>query len=400
MSRTVIIQDNVLKSDSNIKILKVLEESTIFRIIGKLTYRLTTCSYCHQHSMVKNGFKTVYIRDIPFNNKPVIIQLAKQRFLCCACHHSIIAQTKLVDKHAQISKRLRITIIAKLVKDTSVENIAQDLNLSPNTINRQITKIHNEFIHPSGTLPEHLSFDEVRTTNHQMSFLAINAENGNIISLLPNRISKNIIDHFERCYSLSSRKAVKSVVLDFNSSYHIFIKRLFPNAQIIADRFHLIQMLNRVTTQVRIATMRQFQWNSREYHLLKYYWRLYLKPFNQLESKNPTWKSHLKDRLTSEQVVSEGISTNSDFSEVYFAVQSIADAIRHQDKEKLLQLLRTKTTNPYLRTLLNTFKTRVKSIISALYSPLSNGRIEGMKALFVKLNKFNARLMDIEIGST
>ncbi|MBM6585005.1 transposase [Pediococcus acidilactici] len=78
-------------------------------------------------------------------------------------------------------------------------------------------------------------------------------------SLLPNRISKNIIEHFERCYSLSSRKAVKSVVLDFNSSYHIFIKRLFPNAQIIADRFHLIQMLNRVTIQVRITTVRQFQ---------------------------------------------------------------------------------------------------------------------------------------------
>ncbi|MBF7115612.1 transposase [Pediococcus pentosaceus] len=67
----------------------------------------------------------------------------------------------------------------------------------------------------------------------------MNAENGDIISLLPNRISKNIIDYFERCYSLSSRKVVKSVVLDFNSSYHIFIKRLFPNAQIIADRFHL-----------------------------------------------------------------------------------------------------------------------------------------------------------------
>lgn len=118
--------------------------------------------------------------------------------------------------------------------------------------------------------------------------------------------------------------------------------------------------------------MRQFQWNSREYHLLKYHWRLYLKLFNQLESKNPTWKSHLKDRLTSEQVVSEGISTNSYFSKVYFAVQSIANAIRLQDKEKLLQLLKTKTT-----TLLNTFKTRVKSIVYALYSPLSNGRIEG-----------------------
>lgn len=123
MSHIVIIQDNILKSDSNIKILKVLEESKIFRIIGKLTYRLITCSYCHQQSMVKNGFKIVCIRDIPFNNKSVIIQLTKQHFLCCACCHSITTQTKLVDKNAQISKRLRIPIITKLVKDTSVENM-------------------------------------------------------------------------------------------------------------------------------------------------------------------------------------------------------------------------------------------------------------------------------------
>ncbi|WP_412535299.1 transposase family protein, partial [Pediococcus acidilactici] len=39
--------------------------------------------------MVKNGFKTVYIRDIPFNDKPVILQIDKQRFLCKACHRSI-----------------------------------------------------------------------------------------------------------------------------------------------------------------------------------------------------------------------------------------------------------------------------------------------------------------------
>ncbi|MGX6980697.1 transposase [Pediococcus acidilactici] len=95
------------------------------------------------------------------------------------------------------------------------------------------------------------------------------------------------MDHFERCYSLTARRAVKSVVLDFNSSYHTFIKRLFPNAKIVVDRFHLIQMLNRLITQTRISVMRQFKWNSRNYRLLKYYWKLYLKPFNNLAIKHP-----------------------------------------------------------------------------------------------------------------
>ncbi len=53
-----------------------------------------------------------------------------------------------------------------------------------------------------------------------MNFFAINAESGVLVTLLPDRLSKNIINHFERCYSLTARKAFKSVILDFNSSYH------------------------------------------------------------------------------------------------------------------------------------------------------------------------------------
>ncbi|MFV5784329.1 transposase family protein, partial [Pediococcus acidilactici] len=88
-------------------------------MIGELTYRLTSCAYCHTRSIVKNGFKTVYIRDIPFNDKPVILQIDKQRFLCKACHRSIIAQTNLVKKHTQLTQRLKFSIINYLAKDLS-----------------------------------------------------------------------------------------------------------------------------------------------------------------------------------------------------------------------------------------------------------------------------------------
>lgn len=142
------------------------------------------------------------------------------------------------------------------------------------------------------------------------------------------------------------------IIYSVLSLYKIMSLKLIPKIEILfitsndTIAYPVVRLLNRVTTQVKIATMHQSQWNSREYRLLKYYWSLYLKPFNQIESKNPTQKSHLKDCLTSKQVVSEDISANSDFSEVYFVVQSIADTIRYQNKERLLQLLKTKTTNP------------------------------------------------------
>lgn len=57
--------------------------------------------------------------------------------------------------------------------------------------------LHDQWIHLKATLPEHLSIDEVRTPQHQMSFLAINAESGALVILSPDRFSKNIIDHLK-----------------------------------------------------------------------------------------------------------------------------------------------------------------------------------------------------------
>ena len=71
--------------------------------------------------------------------------------------------------------------------------------------------------------------------------------------------------------------------MDLNYYYDIMAKELFPNAQVILDRFHIVQMLNRSFNSCRIQEMKQHKKGSWEYNLLKYYWKLYLKPFDDLE---------------------------------------------------------------------------------------------------------------------
>ncbi|KAF0428399.1 hypothetical protein GBO85_03305 [Pediococcus acidilactici] len=53
MSRKGIIQDNLTKSDPNLEIKSVMEEKEVYRVIGELTYRLTSCAYCHTRSIRK-----------------------------------------------------------------------------------------------------------------------------------------------------------------------------------------------------------------------------------------------------------------------------------------------------------------------------------------------------------
>ncbi|WP_423789832.1 transposase [Liquorilactobacillus nagelii] len=51
--------------------------------------------------------------------------------------------------------------------------------------------------------------------------------------------------YFENSYSLDERSTVKSIFIDLNVNYQLFIRRLFPNAEIIIDSFHVVQLINR-----------------------------------------------------------------------------------------------------------------------------------------------------------
>ena len=58
------------------------------------------------------------------------------------------------------------------------------------------------------------------------------------------------------------------------SPYVSLIKKMFPNAQIIIDTFHLVQLISRALNKTRIKTMKS---NKTIYNKVKRYWKLILK---------------------------------------------------------------------------------------------------------------------------
>ncbi|MBI5976104.1 transposase, partial [Staphylococcus canis] len=68
------------------------------------------------------------------------------------------------------------------------------------------------------------------------------------------------------------------------------------NAKIIIDRFHIIQSLNRALNMARVSVMHTFKNIDRPlYNKFKRFWKLYLKPIEDLEAfeyrKVPLFKS-------------------------------------------------------------------------------------------------------------
>ncbi|MCA9766342.1 MAG: transposase [Carnobacterium sp.] len=113
-------------------------------------------------------------------------------------------------------------------------------------------------------LPAHLSFDEFKYAKGQLAFEYIDAKAGDILDILPSRDGRTVKSHFISHYSLRDRKKVQTVTVDMNASYTGFIPLLFPKANIIIDRFHIIQLINRSMNKTRVNVMNRLNTSNGE----------------------------------------------------------------------------------------------------------------------------------------
>lgn len=274
------------------------------------------CPFCGSVALIHNGHLKTNIRYITANaSYPVTIRLLKQRVKCRDCSKRS-AQSSLVNKYCCISNTSKLKILSALTEDRSMTSIAREHNTSVNTVQRILASCSHRFTDSYDYLPEHLAFDEFKGVDRKLRFICLNGQTHEVVQILRNRFKENLLKYFGK-FTLKARTNVKTVTMDLNFYYQDIVRACFPNAQIIIDRFHMVQMLTRSLNSLRVAVMKKFNKGTREYSLLKSPWKLYLKTFDDLEKIYPRYNWHHKDSLTQEQIVMEGIDCDDILANSY-----------------------------------------------------------------------------------
>ncbi|EGQ18049.1 hypothetical protein HMPREF9372_3824, partial [Sporosarcina newyorkensis 2681] len=193
--------------------------------------------------------------------------------------------------------------------------------------------------------------------------------------------------------SLLDRKCVKTVTIDMNAGYATVIEELFPNAEIIIDRFHLVQLINRSMNKCRIQVMNQLSKSDGEdqkkYRRLKRFWKLLLKNATDVSSTDYKYYSLFGQR-TEAGVIEEILTYSPVLKENYDLYQSLLKAMATKDFEALKSHL-DKPVNPlisnYMRTSLKTLRKHIPYIQNSFIYPYNNGRIEGINNKIKVLNR-------------
>lgn len=281
----------------------------------------------------------------------------------------------------------------KAAEAQSITLIAQDTSVSVSTVQRFINHYSSTLTKRYNWLPKNLSFDEFKYAKGRMAFQYIDAETGSILDILSSRLSYQIKNHFIARYSYAERCKVETITIDMNAGYEKLVKELFPNAKIIIDRFHLVQLISRSMNKLRIQVMNGFRRNDGEdmkkYRRIKKHWKLLLKNETNLTYTNYNYFS-LFGQTTDASVVDTLLKYHEQLKVNYELYQSLVNTMKEKDFGKLKTILETplkeRVSSDFMRSI-RTLKSHLSSIENSFIYPFNNGRIEGINNKIKVLNR-------------
>lgn len=385
--------------DKNIHILsekienRKIKEKNYKIIEGILTYIPESCPCCgcineSTNDIIKWGFrKNCKIKIPKISNCYSMLILHKQRFYCKNCNNTFIAETNLIDKYKNISNNTEFQINLELMEKQSEKDIAKRLDVSVSKIDRKLNEISSHTVLRHEKLPLSMNWDEFKATKDtkgKMAFIITDNENRNIFDIKDSRKSYDLEKYFKR-YSLKERDTVKHISIDFYSGYIHLAKKLFKNAEISIDRFHIIIQVYNALNNTRVKLCYK---NNPNYKKLKDYWKLILKNKNDL-SEEKKYSKHFRKQISQKEIVQYLINTDPTLKATYECYQGIINSIKEKDFNKFKSIAKhpNKQISDKMKQALKLYRENMKYIENSFKYEINNGIIEGTNNLIKCLKR-------------
>lgn len=364
------MQNNFIRNLLDLKgiiVKKVRYNKNFVKIYIEMPVREQRCPCCKAKTTKIKDYRTQIIKDIPIRFKTTYLSYRKRRYECKNCGKTFYEHVSFLAKRGRKTTRVTEFIVERLRSKQSMKDIAKDANVSIPTVARVLPALAISPKH----LPQVLCIDEFKgnTGYYKYQVSLLDGETNTPIDIVECRYKTHLLDYFKK-FPLAERKKVKYVVIDLWKSYKDLAERYFPNAKIVADKFHYAKYATEMVDTIRKEVQKKLSKKERKY--FKHSRKLLLSKYENL--KKDKQKEELNYIL---------INYSEDLRMAYIEKEKLLNIIRMKDTEKAIKQLNewvVRNSESHISALKNCSKTYfnwIKEIRNSLTVPYSNGPMEG-----------------------
>ena len=327
------------------------------------------CPKCATATDTVYDHRIVSIRDTPIRHGKILFRVRKRRLKCKRCGAVFTEPLAGVRKGGRLTERYKRDLAKDAMHASSLAQVRKEYGCSNSTLYKVVyTRLDSLIKQNSSPLPKAIGIDEHSFKRDSKSkcviwnTLIVDHNHRRIYEVAPGRTEAEIESFL--C-SLPGRENVRFVTVDLSESFWNSIKCAFPEAPIVADRFHVIRLFDdRIKSLLaQIPTSLRNKHKAAERLLFRKY---------------ATMHNSFRERLNS------WLLAHPTISKVHRAKQNMLKLLnwkRHRaGKRTLFNRLLDELGRSQSREILSLRETLLKwktEILSAMVYCWSNGRVEG-----------------------
>ena len=208
--------------------------------------RSEPCPRCGEICSQFYGKAKTRVRDAPLRSERLAIEIIKQRYFCKVCKKPFTEMIDGLKKNQRSTGRFEKYVAEMCENFSNISHVQKRYNCSSSFAYRvfykyQAFKLKEKISYgwPSVIgIDEHFFSRRRGFTEYCTVITDMNKKR--LYEMVEGKNTKTLIEQLKH---LEGRENVKLVAMDMSSTYKKFVRDFFPNAMIVADKFHVLRLL-------------------------------------------------------------------------------------------------------------------------------------------------------------
>jgi transposase len=235
--------------------LKIIRFKNNFELDCVKTSKHEVCIRCAKLCHAVYDHRWVSIRDVGFKDgaQPISLRIHKRRFWCPSCKKPFTEPVQGILPKRRTTQRLRSQIRDSCEKWTDLKSVCEHFEVSPYFAQKALyeqlelkSRMNNRYQWPTSIGIDEHGFGRVQVApdskkkKKEFCSLIVNHDRKKVMEVV---LGKSQLALENALSYIPGRENVQWVSLDMCDSFRNFSRTFFPNAKLVADKFHVLRLL-------------------------------------------------------------------------------------------------------------------------------------------------------------
>jgi transposase len=231
-------------------------DSRLVEVVARKVPKEEYCPRCATKSTTGYDRRRVRLKDEPFRGLRVWLIVEKRRLLCKPCGKVFTEPLDWARKGFRHTRRYAYAALRACERYSDLVHVRRDFRCSAgwlySTLYEQLELERRKRLYP---WPAKVGIDEHFFRRGKDGFrdfvtVVVDQKNHRLMEVVEGRTGGELEAALA---AIPGRENVRTVAIDMSDPYRSFVRRFFPNAVIVADKFHVLRLLSPAINRHRKA---------------------------------------------------------------------------------------------------------------------------------------------------